>query len=146
MSATPEQHTPDAQRERTVRVRIRGKHVDEGEPKAVARWLREDPELKEAHVRAAVHAGAPDEAMGLAEDLLLYFGAMVGQKLTDAVFESLKSLYNHLRNRGNGPAEFDLVVRERVEARLTSRHYTRDELRRLAEKVAEAIEREIGPE
>jgi hypothetical protein len=146
MSATPEPRTSDTPKERTVRVRIRGEHVDEREPGLVALWLDADPELKEAHVRAEVHPGVPDDGMGLGEDLLLFFGQLIGQKLADAVFESLKSLYNHLRNRGDGPVEVDLVVRDRVEVTLTSRHYTREELRELAEKVAETIEREIGPE
>ncbi|MEO3756265.1 hypothetical protein [Streptomyces sp. B6B3] len=146
MSATPEPRTSDTPMERTLRLRVRGEHVDGREPHLVARWFEADPRLQEVSVRAEVRPGVPGDGMGLADDLLLFFGQLIGQKLADAVFESLKSLYNHLRNRGDGPIEVELVVRERVEVTLTSRHYNREDLRKLAEKVAEAIEREIGPE
>jgi hypothetical protein len=128
-------------------ISVSGEGATDEDPRLLRLWLREDPEFMEkpgVDVRLVDRDPDADEAMGLAQELLIYLASHA----EEVVFlELLLSIYNHLRNRGDETIKVRVKVTRDLHLTLEARRkYSRRKLRRMAKRAARAIRQSRDPE
>jgi hypothetical protein len=148
MPAAPE--TPESSSGSSLRISLTADDAGAQDVRQLIQWLQQDPELAAEPAKSQLRLEwrqrppGPDESMGPVEDILVWLASSPAPPL---IFGLLRSLHNHIRNRGDRTTEVTVVVTDDLELTLRAGEpQSRAELEEKARRAADALRQDDDPE